>query len=302
MPPGTGASHTDPAFGSSVKRLSDAMNMTDNAGRGGLTSVSTEYSTASPFNSNNRRLILQHNSYFGLYDGNGSYLRDLPFAVNTSTEPRWSRTDPNVLFFVSGNNLMALDVASGAPSLVHAFGEYGAISGHGESDISQDGNHFVFAGDKRFVFVYEISTRTKGPVLDTNGHSFNNLYITPSNSVAIGWLPNGTARFTGVELFNRNMGFERQLTHAIGHQHLTRDANGDDVLVWTNSNDPAPIACQNGIVDLLRAGRLGGDLCRLLVAQLAPRAQRRQRQARHGRGGPGELRVLGDRRDLDRLS
>jgi len=249
VPPGAGASYTDPVFGTSVKRLSDAMKMTDNATRGGLTSVSTEYSTASPFNSDNSRLILQHNSYFGLYDGNGAYLRDLPFAVNTSTEPRWSRTDPNVLFYVSGNSLMALDVASGASSLVHAFSEYGVISGQGESDISRDGDHFVFAGDKRYVFVYEISTRTKGPVLDTAGHAFNNLYIAPTNSVAVGWIATGTGRFTGVELFDRNMGFQRQLTHAIGHMHLTRDTNGDDTLVWTNSNDPLPLAnCQNGIV------------------------------------------------------
>jgi WD40 repeat protein len=249
VPPAIGGSYTDPAFATSIKRLSDSMNMTDNAGRGGLTSVSTEYSTASPFNSDGSRLILQHNSYFGLYDGNGGYLGDLPFAVNTSTEPRWSRTDPNVLYFVSRNSLMRLDVAAAATSLVHEFGEYSQISGRGESDISRDGDHFVFAGDNRYVFVYEISTGTKGPVLDTIGHSFNNLYIAPDNSVAIGWLPTGSARFTGVELFDRNMGFQRQLTHAIGHMHLTRDTNGDDLLVWTNSNDPSPIAnCQNGIV------------------------------------------------------
>ncbi len=249
VPPATGASYTDPVFGTSVKRLSNARVMTDDAGRGGLTSVSTEYSTASPFNSDGSRLILEHTSYFGLYDGNGAYLRDLPFTVNTSTEPRWSRTNPNVLFFVSGNKLMALDVAAGATSLVHSFSEYGVVSGMGESDISRDGDHFVLAGDKRYVFVYEISTGSKGPALDTIGHAFNNLYIAPDNSVAIGWIPTGTGRFTGVELFNRNMTFQRQLTHAIGHMHLTRDTNGDDVLVWTNSNDPLPLAsCQNGIV------------------------------------------------------
>src|SRR5688500_3187544 len=65
IPPASGASYVDPVFGTSIKRLSDAMKMTDNAGRGGLTSVGTEYSTASPFNSDNSRLILVHQSYFG---------------------------------------------------------------------------------------------------------------------------------------------------------------------------------------------------------------------------------------------
>ena len=30
--------------------------------------------------------------------------------------------------------------------------------------------------------------------------------------------------------------------------HLTLDTNGEDVLIWTNSADAQPIACQNGIV------------------------------------------------------
>jgi hypothetical protein len=233
------------------------MNMTNNAGTGSLTSVSTEYSTASPWNSDNSRLILQHQSYFGLYDGNGAYLRDLPFAVNASSEPRWSRRDANVLYFVSGKSLMKLDVAAGAASVVRAFGEYAAISGRGESDISPDGDHFVFAGDARYVFVYAIDTDAKGPVLDAAGHAFDSLYIASDNSVVIGWIPTGTGRFTGVELFDRNMAFERQLTHALGHMRLTRDTNGDDLLIWTSSDDPTPLAhCANGIVRVRLASAL----------------------------------------------
>ncbi len=246
-PPAKGGTFVDAAFGTTVKRLSDAMNMTDNAGSGGLTSVGTEYSTASPFNSDNSRLILQHNSYFGLYDGNGTYLSDLPFAVNVSTEPRWSRTDPNSLFYVKGNSLMKLNVGSGSSSVVKTFSEYGSINGMGESDISRDGDHFVFAGDKRYVFVYEISSGSKGQTLDTGGNAFNQLYIASNNSVAVGWIANGSGRYTGVELFDRNMNFQRQLTHAIGHMKLTVD-NGQDVLIWNNSADAQPIACQNGIV------------------------------------------------------
>jgi hypothetical protein len=249
LPPAVGAIYTDPVFGTTAKRLSDAVNMLDNAGRGDLEWVSTEYSTASPFSSDKTWLILEHQSYFGLYDGNGKYLRDLPLVVNASAEPRWSRVEPNVLFYVNGNALFKLDVSTGWTSLVHEFSEYARIGGMGESDISKDGDHFVFAGDQRYVFVFEISTDRKGPVLDTSGHSFNDLYIAPNNSVAIGWIPTGTARFAGVELFDSNMTFERQLTHALGHMHLTQDTNGDEVLIWTNSNDPVPIAnCQNGVV------------------------------------------------------
>ncbi len=254
-PPLFGQSYRDQAFGTSIKRVSDAYHM-----RHGPAFISTEFPTATPFNCTSTLLLLQHQSVFALYDGQGSYLRALPFAVNASSEPRWSRSEPNVLYYVSANDLMKLDVASGVSSLVRSFAEYAAIRGRGESDISRDGDHFVFAADERagladpghpnrYVFVYEVSTDTQGPVLDTLGHDFDNLYIAPDNSVAIGWLPTGAGRFTGVELFDRGMKFQRQLTHAIGHMHLTRDTNGEDVLVWTNSNDPLPIAnCRNGIV------------------------------------------------------
>jgi hypothetical protein len=259
LPPAVGASYTDPVFGVAIRRLSDAPTLPNNFAGGELLFVSTEYPTASPFNSTNSRLILQHQGYFGLYDGDGNYVQDLPFAANAGSEPRWSRSDPDILYYVAGNSLMHLDVATGTSTVVRAFPEYAAIRGRGESDISRDGNHFVFAADElsgptteglanRYVFVYTISTDTKGPVLDTIGHPFNSLYIAPNNNVVVGWIPTGTGRFTGVELFDKNMNFKRQLTHALGHMHLTRDTNGNDVLVWTNSNDPAPIDCQNGLV------------------------------------------------------
>src|SRR5262245_25091649 len=214
VPPAKGATYSDPTFGTSVKRLSDAMNMTDNASRGGLTTVSTEYSTASPFNADNSRLILQHNSYFGLYDGSGNYLRDLPFAVNVSTEPRWSRTDPDVLYFVSGNSFNKLTVSSGAVATLHTFSEYSKISGKGESDISRDGDHFVFAGDNRYIFVYEISSGTKSAAFDAGGRNFNNLYITPRNNVLVGYYATGSARFNGFEMYDRKMNLLRQATPA----------------------------------------------------------------------------------------
>src|SRR5262249_15800870 len=93
QPPAKGGSYTDAVFGTAIKRLSDSMHMVraDN-GSGTLATISPEYSTMTPFNKNNTYLILAHFSYYGLYDGAGNYLKDLPFQVNSSSEPRWSRT------------------------------------------------------------------------------------------------------------------------------------------------------------------------------------------------------------------
>jgi hypothetical protein len=252
IPPAVGNVYVDPVFGSTVKRVSNAM-ATPNVDQGGnLTWIENEYSTTSAFNSDNSKFILLHQSYFALYDGpTGSYNRDLPLEINSSSEPRWSRKDNATLYYHSGNQLKSYNISTGVASVVHTFSQYSAIGGNGEMDISLDGDHFVFAGNSRYVFVYEISTDHTFAAFDTGGVRFDSIYVTPRNNVVLSWPTSGTARFNGQELFDINMNFVRQVSHADGHKHLTVDTNGDEVLIWTNSNDAQPIAnCQNGIVKI----------------------------------------------------
>src|SRR6185503_12578619 len=64
QPPASGGSYTDSVFGTAIKRISDSMHTTD-VGRGGpVTLIAQEYSSMSPFNMDNTRLLLQHFSYF----------------------------------------------------------------------------------------------------------------------------------------------------------------------------------------------------------------------------------------------
>jgi len=251
QPPAAGQSYGDSVFGSNIKRLTDSTHTLDAAFGDGrmVNTIGTEYSTMTPFNRDNTRLLLEYLSYFALHDGSGNFLANLPFEINSSSEPRWSRKDPNILYYRLGNQLKQYNVATTARSVVHTFSEYSAISGLFESDICFDGNHFVLVGDGRFVFVYEISTDTKGPVFDAGGIAFDSVYITPDDNVLITWDTNGTGRSQGVELFNRNMVFQRQVARAAGHMDVTRDTNGDEVLVWFNAGDLTPI-CNNGLVKI----------------------------------------------------
>ena len=83
QPPASGSAYTDQAFGTNIKRITNALS-TNNADIGGkLAWIVNEYSTASPFNNDNSRLILVHQSYFGLYDGNGNFLGNLPLEINS---------------------------------------------------------------------------------------------------------------------------------------------------------------------------------------------------------------------------
>src|SRR5436190_3251506 len=120
QPPANGGSYIDPVFGTAIKRISNAMTTTDAASGGNVTTISPEYSTMSPFNNDNTRLLIQHFSYFALYDGDGNFLKDLyQYGVHASAEPSWSRTDTNVLYFVNGNQLKSLNIGTNVVSVVH---------------------------------------------------------------------------------------------------------------------------------------------------------------------------------------
>jgi len=215
-PPSAGGTYIDPVFGTTIKRVTNALG-TANADQGGnLTWIETEYSTANAFNKDNSKFILLHQSYFGLYAADSTFIANLPMEINSSSEPRWGRNDLVTLYYHSGNMLKSYNVASGNIKIVHTFSEYTAISGNGEMDISLDGDHMVFAGDNRYIFVYTISGDKKGNVFDTGGTGFDSLYITPQNNVIVSWYPAGTVRFTGQELFDANMNFLRQVGHAAG--------------------------------------------------------------------------------------
>jgi hypothetical protein len=248
-PPAAGGSYVDPVFGSTIKRMSNSLNEPNiSMGPGAtLPFISDEYSSMSPYNSDNSRILGLHFSYFGLYDGAGSFTKNLN--VCASCEPRWSRSNPNMLYFIGGNQLKRLDVSTDGVSVVHTFAGYTSITGKGESDISVDGNHFVFAGDGKSIFVYEISTDSVGPEFKTGGHDFDSLYITPNNNVTITWLQAGSARYNGIELFDLKMKFQRQVARAGGHMDIASDSNGDEILLWANSADPTPI-CSNAIVKI----------------------------------------------------
>lgn len=256
--PRPGSNYIDPIFGTSVRRLSNASAMPDNADTGRLAYVTPEYPTVSPFNADNGRLLLQHFSYFALYDGEGRYLKDLPFEIHASSEPRWSRHDPAIFYYLSGNELKSYNVNEDRARTLHEFSEYERISGMGEADISHDGRHRVLIGDDQEIFVFSLTEGRKSEVLrvpDTG--MVDNLHITPSNKVLVGWYPTGTERFQGLELFDGDMSFIEQVAPALGHMDLTVDEKGNDLLLMVNSADPgASTECLNAIISInLDTGR-----------------------------------------------
>jgi hypothetical protein len=258
--PSVGSSYVDPVFGTTFTRVSDAAQTSSADDGQPLSFVAAEYSTKSPFNSDNSKLLLIEFSYFALYDA-VTRQRVKPFCcsfpiVAASSEPLWSRTDPNLFYFhpAGSNQLMTYNVATNVVKLVRTFSEYSSISAKGESEMSYDGDHIVLSGDGDQIFVYTISTDTKGPVFETSGKNpfgWDAVYITPDNNVLIAWHTNGASRYQGEELYDQNMNFLRQVSSSNGHKHVTRDVDGSEVLVKINSADPIPNPnCENALVKI----------------------------------------------------
>ena len=194
--------------------------------------VGNEYSSCCPFNCNNTRLLFIKRDHFGLYDGDGIFIDDLP--INASQEPRWDRTNPDALYCISTNRLMKLDtsaIASPEPSVLRSFSEYVKISGCGESDISPDGDHFVLSGTRtdgvHEVFVYRISTNAKD-VIYPQTEPFDGLKIDSRNRPIV-------SRAEGIYLLAK--GTARKIAPANGHA-CAAVHNGRPVLLWSSSNDP----------------------------------------------------------------
>jgi hypothetical protein len=78
---------------------------------------------------------------------------------------------------------------------------------------------------------------------------FDNVYITPDDHVLVSWNAIGAGRYNGIELFDGDMNFLRQVSPVMAHMDVTRDVDGAEVVLVANGAVPSPPAgCQNAVV------------------------------------------------------
>lgn len=280
-PPPKSQSYMDDMGGCRITRISDAR-----ADFG--TQVVHEYSNMSAINSNDSYVALWNVNAGGVYivdtQGKtilaGGKLAD----VAPPTFIRWSVTDPNTFYYPDNNRHFMKGVISPCShscsvkkTVLHTFSEYrgGIYLGGGEGDISEDGDHVVLLGGNGNcgsgargptscdVFVYTISTDTKGPVFNFSeaAHSFDNAKVTPLNEIEINWGTNDTKGsictrgpcYKGVELFGSgcagvgcspsDMNWVRRLTVMNEHSDVGRDPSDNETLYIA---DDGPWYCAHG--------------------------------------------------------
>ena len=222
-------------------KITDSLNTPDmaNDGKTKINSISVEYATITPWSLNDKWLLLAGNSHFLLHHGQtGKFLRPLKASnanewIGSSSQPRWSRTDPDSFYFLSGNSLKLFSVATMTSSLVRVFTEYSKIDGLGEGDLlSDDGSMMALCGDGSYIFTLGMTTLTKSPSMAVPGSE--SLYVTPRNNVLVSYSRSGPARYQGVELFDKNMRFLRQALAYNPHKDVALNAAGEEIIIHGN--------------------------------------------------------------------
>jgi len=217
--------------------------------------VGNEYSSMSPFNCDNSLLLLIKVNHFGLYDGDGKFLYDLP--IGASQQPRWSRGGAHLLYFIDDRQLKMMDVAVLPPqiALIHDFDKYVSIDGKGESDISADGDHFVFFGSRQDgtgeVIVFRVNGG--GSIVETHpiAQPFDGLKITAQNHAILSRTSNPRdPEFDGIWDLTTGL----RLTNYNGHACPT-SYEGRDKLLWCSSEDPTVNADDIIMIDVETGAR-----------------------------------------------
>ena len=184
LPPPMGGAYVDPVFGTTVMRLSDAAKIIGSSGNVN-SAVSNEYSSVNPINADNSLVYLQI-ALGGkrLYSINGGLANvpspDLSFNGKgpLSFQMRWSRTDPNILYYVEPeiayytgpdvpgpSYIKSINVMTGEIKTLHTFPQYASLY-LTSANLSPDGDYFPILANGRYAFWYRISTDTVGPIID----------------------------------------------------------------------------------------------------------------------------------------
>jgi len=269
-PAGAGSSYIDPAFGTRIVRVTDNSHFGTFVLGGYMGNSEICY-----FNKDGSYFIAEENETETgtravatfLYNGaTGARIRMLGLS-NTYIRPYWLRWaladrykkngqyvtfDPNTHFYKYHDNELRLYDVDDLDNYVvlHKFSEYNEIGpAGGEGDISGDGRYWVLDGDGREMFAYDLIDDVKLPVstfdlgsLGSKGGNVGVDYgaISPRGDyIIVAWGTDAgiNKRYAGIELYDKNWNFIRQLHPSIVHWEVGVDAFGDEVIYTVVTHD-----------------------------------------------------------------
>ncbi|MBN2086230.1 MAG: hypothetical protein JW748_13505 [Anaerolineales bacterium] len=242
----------DPVFGTCQVRITDRQ--ADLPAGNSSIGLKNEYSRVQSFNADGSRILVRGTeATWHLYDASTFLpLGELPLDV----DPRWSATDPNLLFFSSETRLISHNIVTSEQTVVHEFAEdlpgYGAamVWTRYEGSPSADGRWWgLMAEDAEWravaYLVYDHQTDSVTAILDLRGWSgearaIDSVTISPLGEFFLAFMDKACANGhsgtdedpCGLMAYGRNLRGGRGLLRIVGHADTVLDPAGREALVY----------------------------------------------------------------------
>jgi hypothetical protein len=233
--PALGATVVDAEFGTKIRRITAV------AGSGADAGIVPMYTTISAWNADESLLILYGLGSAGhqLYDGK-TYLHLRALDINPADleQVYWDTSDPDILYYVDGQEFIRYHVAAGTQDRVHDFGSLcGSPSVRNGSDpmFTSWDSHRIGLTCGNLMFIYDSSTDSVMGITIASGTP--PAQVAPSGTLAYLEAGSGQVRDTNLNLV-RSLGLQVPDNHA----SLGRLANGHDTwngAVYDDGNDDA---------------------------------------------------------------
>jgi hypothetical protein len=231
--PAVGSTIVDAEFGTTIRRITAV------AGSGANAAIVPMYTTISAWNADESLLILYSVGGGGhqLYDGKTyQHLRSLDISPADLEQVYWDTSDPDILYYVDGQEFIRYHVSAGTQDKLHSFsalcGSSSVSNGDDPMFTSWDSHRLgLYCGNQ--MFIYDSSTDS---VLGPKAVSG-----TPPAQVA----PSGTLAYLEAgsgQVLDANLNLVRSLGLQVpdNHASLGRLANGHDTwngAVYDDGND-----------------------------------------------------------------
>jgi hypothetical protein len=221
----------DPVFGTSVVRITRLAPL--NSKR---PIVRHAYSKVQPWNSDQSLLMI--GSFQPRLILNGDTYRQLSL-FESPTDATWSNVDPRRVYGVSGARFGFSDLGAADPeafNVLHRFAGYRRVSlGFGEGNLSNDDHYVALIGvrrnDDRDLIVFDLRAGEVAATRRFRAPLDNATMSQSGNYVITVWGPDGAGRNHGVEVFDLELEFLRQVTPFSEHGDAGYTAVGEEAWV-----------------------------------------------------------------------
>lgn len=230
----------DQVFGTEIVRLTDAR-------ASGHPGIVPQYSKRQAWNANDSLLLLFNCAGTALLHNGRTYQFIRTIDGVFGEDVFWHPTKPNIIICSNERALLSYDVGLDRFDTVAHFPQYDWFNTRGEGNLSLDGRYYAFAGQTydtathiKDIVIYDLDRRTiaKSMPMPPALEDFDWVSISPlGNYVVIDYATTQTARYNGVEVYDRSMNFLWQKPLGAGHSDLAVDENDDEILVMDYYDD-----------------------------------------------------------------